>query len=240
MRLHRSSAVRALSGTTRRLSSAVKVQRLHLLLYNYVDDVEQKRTPFRSAHIEHAKAAQSAGELALGGALAEPLDGAVLAFAGGAEAAERFATSDPYVLNGLVTNWTVREWSVVAGSLLPMLPSPPLYVATYEWSNVADGGELPAGLEVELSLDGRPARARIPPTWQLAVWVDDARGFWRCELSRETTVAELRRSAAKHASCSPACIGIRLGGTLLSDADATAEDLDVFGRQKELTVTIDD
>ena len=53
-------------------------------------------------------------------------------------------------------------------------------------------------------------------------------------------MAELRRSAAKHASCSPACIGIRLGGTLLSDADATAEDLDVFGRQKELTVTIDD
>mgnify|MGYP003325929197 CR=1 FL=1 len=91
MRLHRSSAVRALSGTTRRLSSAVKVQRLHLLLYNYVDDVEQKRTPFRSAHIEHAKAAQSAGELALGGALADPLDGAVLAFAGGAEAAEEEA-----------------------------------------------------------------------------------------------------------------------------------------------------
>ena len=240
MRLRRSSALRALNGTARGLSSAIKVQRLHLLLYNYVDDIEQKRAPFRSAHIGHAKAAQSRGELALGGALAEPLDGAVLAFAGGAEAAERFATSDPYVLNGLVTNWTVREWSVVVGSLLPMLPSPRPYAATYDWSNVAEGGELPAGLEVELSLDGRPARARIPPTWQLAVWVDGAEGFWRCELSRETTVAELRASAAKYAGCPPDVIAIRLGRTLLSDGDGTVEDLDIFGRQKELSVTIEE
>ena len=28
---------------------------------------------------------------------------------------ERFAASDPYVLNGLVTGWRVREWTTVVG-----------------------------------------------------------------------------------------------------------------------------
>jgi uncharacterized protein YciI len=30
-------------------------------------------------------------------------------------AAEDFAKSDPYVLNGLVKNWRVREWVTVVG-----------------------------------------------------------------------------------------------------------------------------
>lgn len=32
--------------------------------------------------------------------------------------AESFAQQDPYVANGLVTKWTVRQWTVVAGSKL--------------------------------------------------------------------------------------------------------------------------
>ena len=31
--------------------------------------------------------------------------------------AEDFARSDPYVTNGLVARWHVREWSTVAGNL---------------------------------------------------------------------------------------------------------------------------
>ena len=30
-------------------------------------------------------------------------------------ALERFAASDPYVLRGLVTSWSVRPWNVVVG-----------------------------------------------------------------------------------------------------------------------------
>ena len=29
--------------------------------------------------------------------------------------AEAFAKADPYVLNGLVTSWRVREWTTVVG-----------------------------------------------------------------------------------------------------------------------------
>jgi uncharacterized protein YciI len=32
-------------------------------------------------------------------------------------AAEAFANNDPYVVNGLVTKWRVREWTTVVGEL---------------------------------------------------------------------------------------------------------------------------
>ena len=55
-------------------------------------------------------------ELLLGGALQDPLDTALLMFRGESpEVAERFAKSDPYVLNGLVKSWKVREWTTVIG-----------------------------------------------------------------------------------------------------------------------------
>lgn len=63
-----------------------------------------------------ARQAVERGELVLGGALANPVDGAVLLFRGSSPAvAERFASADPYVKNGLVTRWHVREWTTVVG-----------------------------------------------------------------------------------------------------------------------------
>ncbi len=61
-------------------------------------------------------AAVERGELLLGGALAEPADGALLLFAGdGPEVASAFAEADPYVRNGLVGAWRVRPWTTVVG-----------------------------------------------------------------------------------------------------------------------------
>ena len=89
----------------------------YLLMYDVVDDYVQKRAPLRAAHLAHARAALARGELVLGGALANPPDGAVLLFKGeSADAAEAFAKADPYVLNGLVTRWRVREWTTVIGA----------------------------------------------------------------------------------------------------------------------------
>jgi uncharacterized protein YciI len=87
-----------------------------LLLYDVVADYVERRTPFRAEHLALARAAESRGELILGGALANPADGAVLLFRGdSAAAAEAFAAADPYVKNGLVTRWRVREWTTVVG-----------------------------------------------------------------------------------------------------------------------------
>ena len=55
-------------------------------------------------------------ELVQGGALKAPADQAVLLFKGdSAEVAESFAQDDPYVQNGLVKKWEVREWTTVVG-----------------------------------------------------------------------------------------------------------------------------
>jgi uncharacterized protein YciI len=90
----------------------------YLLFYDVVEDYAARRVPFRAAHIAHGRAAMERGELVLGGAFAEPVDGAVLLFRGSsAEVARRFAAADPYVTNGLVTLWHVREWTTVVGPL---------------------------------------------------------------------------------------------------------------------------
>ena len=88
----------------------------YLLMYDVVDDYLNARAPLRKAHLQHATAAQQRGELILGGALANPVDGAVLVFQGDSpKVAVDFAAADPYVLNGLVRRWRVREWTTVVG-----------------------------------------------------------------------------------------------------------------------------
>jgi uncharacterized protein YciI len=88
----------------------------YLLTYDLAPDYLDRRGEFRNEHLELGWEAQQRGELVLAGALAEPADGAVLLFKGDSpEAAERFAKGDPYVLNGLVTAWRVRQWTTVIG-----------------------------------------------------------------------------------------------------------------------------
>ena len=87
-----------------------------LLFYTYVPDVLEKRPKFRGAHIGHARESIARGELQLGGAYADPVDGALLLFeAPSKTVAETFAKTDPYVTGGLVTQWIVREWTTVIG-----------------------------------------------------------------------------------------------------------------------------
>lgn len=87
-----------------------------LLFYDVVDDYLERRESLREEHLVYARQARERGELLLAGALANPVDRAVLMFsAPSATAAEDFARHDPYVKNGLVKQWTVREWSVVIG-----------------------------------------------------------------------------------------------------------------------------
>ena len=89
-----------------------------LLFYDYVPDVLERRGQFRGAHLDYAWAAVERGELLLGGAFADPVDGAVLMFSGDDKSvAEDFARADPYVTGGLVTRWHVREWTTVVGDL---------------------------------------------------------------------------------------------------------------------------
>jgi uncharacterized protein YciI len=89
----------------------------YLLIYDLAADYMERRPAFRAAHLGMARAAVARGDLVLGGALADPPDRAILLFRGASpDAAREFARTDPYVLNGLVTRWQVREWTTVVGA----------------------------------------------------------------------------------------------------------------------------
>jgi uncharacterized protein len=98
----------------------------YLLFYEVSEDYLSRRAEFRDAHLEKAWKASQRGELMLGGALSNPVDGAVLLFRGDSpEVAENFARTDPYVASGAVKRWHVREWTTVAGedSATPIRPN---------------------------------------------------------------------------------------------------------------------
>ena len=88
----------------------------YLLFYEVADDYLARRGEFREAHLEKAWQAHQRGELVLGGALADPVDQAILMFEGDSlRVAEDFAKADPYVANGLIKRWYVRPWTTVVG-----------------------------------------------------------------------------------------------------------------------------
>ncbi|XZE53436.1 YciI-like protein [Planctomycetaceae bacterium SH139] len=88
----------------------------YILFYDVVADYVERRQPYREQHLALARAAADKGELVLAGALADPVDGAILIFRGESEqVAKAFAEADPYVHHGLVTQWRVRNWTAVAG-----------------------------------------------------------------------------------------------------------------------------
>ena len=97
----------------RGLSSAAPTITPHyLLFYTYVEDVLEKRGPHRAGHLELVSKMKADGELLMGGAFNDPVDGAAVIFTT-KEAAEDFVSNDPYVANGVVTSHGIREWSVV-------------------------------------------------------------------------------------------------------------------------------
>ena len=98
----------------------------YLLFYQGAPDYLERRPQFRSEHLTYAWEAADRGELLAGGAYADPVDGSVLMFVGDDKSvAEEFARADPYVVNGLIEHWHVREWSTVVGELAanPVFPA---------------------------------------------------------------------------------------------------------------------
>src|SRR6266403_2451497 len=89
----------------------------YALFYELVEDMVTRRVPFREEHLRLARKARERGELVLAGALAEPVDCALLVFyVDDKSKVEAFARKDPYILNGLAKKWEVRPWNVVVGN----------------------------------------------------------------------------------------------------------------------------
>jgi len=88
----------------------------YLLFYEVVDDYLERRRPLRQEHLVLAREAKERGELVLAGAYADPPDGAALVFRADDDSVVRdFVARDPYVREGLVEKWSIRQWTVVIG-----------------------------------------------------------------------------------------------------------------------------
>ena len=81
----------------------------HLLSYDFVENIVERRTPYREEHLKLVREAHERGEIVMEGAAGEGPDGAVLVFrSDDLLAVEGFAKGDPYVANGLVTPWRIQ------------------------------------------------------------------------------------------------------------------------------------
>lgn len=86
----------------------------HCLFYDYVEDVVEKRAPYRDDHLALAREWKDAGRIVMAGALGSPPHGALFVFLVEDPAqVEEFVSADPYVAGGIVTGHRVVPWNVV-------------------------------------------------------------------------------------------------------------------------------
>lgn len=86
----------------------------HILFYDYVEDILDRRGPYRDAHLARLRAERDAGRIVMAGPLGDPPHGAAIVFRGvDADAIEAFARADPYVEAGLVSARRIEFWKLV-------------------------------------------------------------------------------------------------------------------------------
>jgi uncharacterized protein YciI len=89
----------------------------YVLFYESADDVAAKAPPVFPAHRARLKAFRDRGELLMVGVFADPQKEGSMAIFSTREAAVEFAKDDPFVLQGVVRRWFVREWNESAAQL---------------------------------------------------------------------------------------------------------------------------
>ncbi len=87
----------------------------YVLFYESADDVASKAPAHFPAHLARWKEFQGQGTLLMIGTFANAQEEGSMAIFTTREAAEAFARSDPFVLNGVVRQWSVREWNEAIG-----------------------------------------------------------------------------------------------------------------------------
>ncbi len=87
----------------------------YALFYESADDVASNAPAHFPAHMARWKEFQGQGTLLMIGTFANAQEEGSMAIFTTREAAEAFARSDPFVLNGVVRRWSVREWNEAIG-----------------------------------------------------------------------------------------------------------------------------
>jgi uncharacterized protein YciI len=85
---------------------------LHLLSYEYVPDIVERRVPHREGHLAVIARFHEAGTIVLAGAVGDPPHGGLFVFRD-PDQIEAFVAADPYIEAGLVVSRRVEPWTVV-------------------------------------------------------------------------------------------------------------------------------
>jgi uncharacterized protein len=83
----------------------------YVLFYESADDVMSKAPLHFPAHSARCNEFHARGTLLMVGTFANPQEEGSMAIFSSREAAEDFVNGDPFVLNGVVRSWHIREWN---------------------------------------------------------------------------------------------------------------------------------
>jgi uncharacterized protein YciI len=82
-----------------------------VLLYESADDIAAKAPPVFPAHKARLDEFHTRGELLMVGTFGDPQAEGSMAIFRTRAGAEEFAAGDPFVLQGVVKSWQIRQWN---------------------------------------------------------------------------------------------------------------------------------
>jgi uncharacterized protein len=86
----------------------------YILFYDYVENMGERRAPYREEHLARINEWRDQGKIRLAGALGSPPHGAAIVFElDDAAEVDRFAEDDPYNRAGLITARRIEPWTLV-------------------------------------------------------------------------------------------------------------------------------
>jgi uncharacterized protein len=87
-------------------------EQLHILFYDYVPDVLERRAPHREGHLALIKRWYDEGRIVMAGGIGSPPHAGMIVLRADdpQAAAEEFVAEDPYQPAGLVTSWRVEPF----------------------------------------------------------------------------------------------------------------------------------
>jgi uncharacterized protein YciI len=87
----------------------------YVLFYESADDVLSKAPAHFAAHSARLDEFHARGTLLLVGTFGDPQREGSMSVFTTREAAQEFAEGDPFVLNGVIRDWHIREWNETLG-----------------------------------------------------------------------------------------------------------------------------
>ena len=89
---------------------------MFVLLYESADNVATKAPPVFPAHKARLDDFHARGELLMVGTFGDPQAEGSMAIFRTREGAKEFVADDPFVRDGVVKSWQIRQWNEVLGS----------------------------------------------------------------------------------------------------------------------------